>query len=242
MILELCLVPKNIIDNLLDSDINVASKNVKKVNFENKIKKNENLYPIINSTFKAKSKQEKAKNLYAWILHNVSGFETLENGEIISPLKNINILDFMQDIFSNSTKFSKEKLNLYKIFISIIDIPHFYIDNKIIKKYLFPNIINNDKEINISKTSKKRKIETILNKSPEKKIKNDEFSYENVNDDDDDITDEDNDYDGNETVKAEKYIDKKYRAYPGRIRKKTEKYGSGIKYTKRKPQIKWTIF
>ena len=155
---ELCLIPSNLVNDILNSDTSVAA-NIKKTDFvsNNNFTKRENLYPIIKSVLKTKVKLDKANNLYSWILKTYPEFEVSPSGDVIQPMKNINFLDFLRDIFSNSSQISKEKLNLYKIFTSIIDMPHYYVDNKLIKNYLYPNLTKN--EISFSKPNLKRKKE-----------------------------------------------------------------------------------
>ena len=154
---EMCLVPSNIVNELLNSDINVNA-NIKKTQSNDVLKDKKNLYPVIKNTFKSKNKINKANDLYSWILKNYPDFEVSNSGDVIQPIKNINFLEFMQDIFSNSIKtISNEKLNLYKIFTSIIDIPSMYIDNKSIKNYLYPNLLTFQKP-SIKKRKKEEKI------------------------------------------------------------------------------------
>ena len=146
------------VDKILSSDVNIKLKNKIDTN-SNQQKSNQNLYSAIDRLFKTPQKNANAKNLYSWILLNVKDFEALENGNVITPLKNINIFDFMKDIFSKTSKFTSEKLNIYKIFVSIIDLPSNFIENKSIREYLFPNIDKPSTSFVIPKFSpnKKRK-------------------------------------------------------------------------------------
>ena len=153
---EMCLIPSNLVNEMFNSDINVNA-NIKKTQSNVLPKDRNNLYSLIKNTFKSKNKLNKANDLYSWILKNYQDFEVSNLGDVIQPIKNIIFLEFMQDIFSTSNKkISKEKLNLYKIFTSIIDIPSMYIDNKLIKNFIHPNLLTFQKPSTI-----KRKKEEI---------------------------------------------------------------------------------
>ena len=138
MIQELCLIPKPIIDRiLLNTPDNVSIlKSEKKIISNNTIDfRNE-----IEFFFNVRQKRLKALDAYSWILKNVPGFEITPEGNVITPLKNINILHFLRDIYSGIKTFPKNKLDLYKIWISLIDFPNKFIDNDKIKDFVFSNI------------------------------------------------------------------------------------------------------
>ena len=252
---ELCLIPSNLVNDILNSDTSVAA-NIKKTDFvsNDNFTKRENLYPIIKSVFKTKAKLEKANNLYSWILKTYPEFEVSPSGDVIQPMKNINFLDFLRDIFSNSGNISKEKLNLYKIFTSIIDMPHYYIDNKLIKNYLYPNLTKN--EISFSKPNLKPNLKRKKEEDDELQFsENDDLKTMNLYDSDDDAymrapaKSQKKVSNSKDVEKLEKFIDKEYKiATPIRrvSARKRNKTGSGIFFTKVKPykkkQIKWLSF
>ena len=96
-----------------------------------------NLDHEIKKLFRSKEKYQKAINAYSWILSNVPGIEISENGQIISPMKSINILDFLKHIYSENKTFSNDILELYKIWIALIDFPQHFVNNLRIKNYAY---------------------------------------------------------------------------------------------------------
>ena len=243
---EMCIVPKNILQNLIESkEVNILQKNIKPElnlkNNENKINLESELKRIIKPKIKLK-----AIDLYNWIIRNVKELELQSNGDILSPIKNINLLTFIEDVYSNKKTFSKDTLNLYKVWVSYINLPHRYIQNNTIKNYIFPNLMS-DKELltdfasykKISDNKNKRKLSFSdpINIS-KKKIKND--------DDDDE-----NSIGLNETPpdarNLEKYINKKYNetvVTPAITRSRSKistnvNLGHGIIFTKSSPVYKW---
>ena len=240
---EMCIVPKNILQNLIESkEVNILQKNIKPElnlkNNENKI----NLESELKRIIKPKIKLEKAIDLYNWIIRNVKELELQSNGNILTPIKNINLLTFIEDVYSNKKTFSKDTLNLYKVWISYINLPHRYIQNNVIKNYIFPNLMN-DKELltdfaSFKKVSgnNKRKLSFSDPTNISKKNKN--------NDDEDSIGLNESPPD---TKNLEKYINKKYNETvitPARTRSKSKldtnvNSGHGIIFTKKKPVYKW---
>ena len=238
---EMCIIPKNIVDNIIESkEVNILRKNVMPT-LSHKQNVNEiNLEVDLKKIFKTKNKLEKALDLYSWILRNVQDLELQSNGNILSPIKNINLLNFIKDVYSNSKNFSKDLLNLYKVWVSYINLPDRYIENPTIKNYLFPNKADNENEIieapknrinkrkvsfsdptNISK-KEKRELENVKNKSLNIEISPD-------------------------TKKTERYINKKFKetfGTPVKTRSasssKNEVFsGHGVIFTKKKPVFKW---
>ena len=145
VIQEMCIVPKNILQNLIESkEVNILRKDVNPVTPENKNVNNINLENELKKSFTSKIKLEKALDLYSWILRNVKNLELQTNGDVLSPIRNINILNFIKDVYSNSKHFSKDTLNLYKVWVSYINLPDRYIENSTIKYHIFPNLMSDD--------------------------------------------------------------------------------------------------
>ena len=105
LIQEMCIIPKNILQNLIESkEVNILRKDVKPISSENKNVNNINLENELKKSFTSKIKLEKALDLYSWILRNVKNLELQTNGDVLSPIRNINILNFIKDVYSNSKK------------------------------------------------------------------------------------------------------------------------------------------
>ena len=169
---ELCLVPKNILEgvlaskesNLLRRDeisapFNTMSINNIKPNLENNLK---NIFPT-------KIKLDNALELYNWIYTNVKDLSLSVNGNVNSPLSNFNLIDFIKDVNSSTKNFTKDKLDLYKVWIAMIDLPMHFIKNDFIKNHIYPNHYS-EKDENLAK-SVKRKITFIKPISSSKKEK-----------------------------------------------------------------------
>ena len=238
---EMCIVPKNILQNLIESkEVNILQKNIKPElnlkNNENKINLESELKRIIKPKFKLK-----AIDLYNWIIRNVKELELQSNGDILSPIKNINLLTFIEDVYSNKKTFSKDTLNLYKVWVSYINLPHRYIQNNTIKNYIFPNLMS-DKEVltdfesykKVSGNKRKLSFSDPTNISKKNKNDNDENSI-GLNESPPDARN------------LEKYINKKYNetvVTPALTRSKSKintnvNLGHGIIFTKSRPVYKW---
>ena len=238
---EMCIVPKNILQNLIESkEVNILQKNIKPElnlkNNENKINLESELKRIIKPKIKLK-----AIDLYNWIIRNVKELELQSNGDILSPIKNINLLTFIEDVYSNKKTFSKDTLNLYKVWVSYINLPHRYIQNNTIKNYIFPNLMS-DKEVltdfesykKVSGNKRKLSFSDPTNISKKNKNDNDENSI-GLNESPPDARN------------LEKYINKKYNetvVTPALTRSKSKintnvNLGHGIIFTKSRPVYKW---
>ena len=232
MIKELCLVPRYLVDKCFKSDVNIIDKkNIGNSELVNDSEKN-NLYDEIKTVFKSKVKYDKVIETYKWIINNIEDLQTLKNGEVISPLRNFNLIQFFKDLYSNANKFSKEKLDLYKIWVSLISLPNNYIENKILKNYIYPNTVSNNltgtlKKDEIKIESKKRKSEYAYPSNKTKKSKDEDEKNSSI-------------------TRDEEFINQKYDLYTPRKRslrsnKKEEIIGSSFFITK-KPKIKWLIY
>ena len=146
---ELCLIPKSIVEKLIPSKPLVANDTSDNIKI---LEKKTNIFPSknhksdltleISKIFTSENKSQKALNVYSWMVNNTPDIEISANGQLIKPLKQINIFDFIKDIYSANKKFKKDKLELYKIFIAWIDLPSTFIDNITIKNYAFSEIKN----------------------------------------------------------------------------------------------------
>ena len=138
---ELCLVPKNILEDVLASKestllrrdeisapFNTMSINNIKPNLENNLK----------NIFSSKIKLDNALELYNWIYTNVKDLTLSVNGNVNSPLSNFNLIDFIKDVNSTTKNFTKDKLDLYKVWVAMIDLPIHFIKNEYIKKSYIP--------------------------------------------------------------------------------------------------------
>ena len=153
---ELCLVPKNILENILASkETNLLKKEVVDSPFDDKTSK-PNLENDIKNLFTMKIKVDNALNLYNWIYKNVKDLSLSSNGNVMSPLGNFNLIEFIKDVHSSTKNFTNDKLGLYKVWVAIIDLPIHFIKNEFIKNYIFPNHF--DKYDEISPKSNKRKL------------------------------------------------------------------------------------
>ena len=191
MVQEFCIIPKKIISNLMDNsyeknngdNISILKREKKTFNDSS----NQELKSDIKNIFiNNKVKLEKASNAYLWILNNVPGVEISSNGQVINPMKSINIIDFLKDIYSNAKNISKNKLDSYKIWISLIDFPEKFVDNIKIKDHVYGETRNITEIIK----GNKRKLPFHHNLTPH--IKKKEKIY-NKNDNDDDNYNDNND-------------------------------------------------
>jgi len=83
---ELCLVPKNILENILASkETNLLEKEVVDSPFDDKTSK-PNLENDIKTQFTTKIKVDNALNLYNWIYKNVKDLSLSSNGNVMSLL------------------------------------------------------------------------------------------------------------------------------------------------------------
>ena len=155
---ELCLVPKNILENVLASKestllrrdeisapFNTMSINNIKPNLENNLK----------NIFSSKIKLDNALELYNWIYTNVKDLTLSVNGNVNSPLSNFNLIDFIKDVNSSTKNFTKDKLDLYKVWIAMIDLPIHFIKNEYIKNHISPNYYS-EKDENLPKSAKRK--------------------------------------------------------------------------------------
>ena len=58
---------------------------------------------------------------------------------MLKPLSGINILDFLKDILSAIKSFPKDKLEKYKIFIALLNLPKEFLENKKILDFIYPH-------------------------------------------------------------------------------------------------------
>ena len=150
---ELCLIPKKIVNELLNKS------KIDPINTISIIKKQENIFSTkkpdlkneIKKIFKNQQKYEKATSAYNWFLSNVQGIEINDNGQVINPMKSINILDFLKHIYSESKTFQLDTLKLYKIWIALTDFPEKFVDNSKIKEYAYSEFLNLNKNNSQSK-------------------------------------------------------------------------------------------
>ena len=203
MVEELCLVPKRVINELIDSKTLASSQSKDEVtiqkrfvNIDKEKQTSLDLENEIKRLFKSRDKTEKALRTYSWISKNAPGVEILSNGHIIKPIQNINILDFFKDIYSSSKSISKETLNMYKILIALLDLPIEYIDNEKIKNF----VLDIKTPLNPA-TKRKLSSESSPNPSIKRKLP---FTTPAQDDDNNDNAD-------NKAVpQLEKYIDRQY--------------------------------
>ena len=189
---EFCIIPKQIVDRLSlpsKSTLNDTSDKIKILEKKTSVYPNENnkldLSLEISKLFTSKNKIKKALNVYSWMINNVPDIEISSNGQLIKPLKQINIFDFFRDIYSTNKHFSKDKLEIYKIFIAWTDLPNEFIDNVKIKNYVFSEVKNNISRIN-----------PIKRKLPFPNIRNPKIKKTNTDTDDGSNVDNNEDYDG----------------------------------------------
>ena len=178
MIVEYCLIPKSVVDkhglkhnNENKTEINIERTEITKLPYNSP---NDYRHPLDEQIKKSLSKKniDKTISLYNWLLENVQGLEYLKNGQLLSPIKDLNLIDFFKDIYSNKTKIPEEKINIYRLFASIISLPAYFIDNKFIKSKIYPNYDENGNNNNVVKSRKlKRKLESPSPENISKKIK-----------------------------------------------------------------------
>ena len=167
---ELCLVPKNILENVLASkETNLLRKDkiIAPFNTINTLKPN--LEGDLKKIFPTKIKLDNALELYNWIYTNVKDLSLSINGNVNSPLSNFNLIEFIKDVNSNTKNFSKDKLDLYKVWVAMIDLPINFIKNDFLKNHLFPNHYS-EKDEDLVKSAK-RKITFVKPVSSSKKEK-----------------------------------------------------------------------
>ena len=173
---ELCLVPKNILENILASrEVNLLKKEKLVSPFDNKISK-PNLENNIKSLFSGKIKLDSALNLYNWTVKNVRDLSLSSNGNVISPLANFNLIEFIKDVHSSSKNFTKDKLGLYKVWVAIVDLPIHFIKNEFIKNYIFPNHFDKNEQISPKTNKRKLIFENPINSPKREKIENENRS------------------------------------------------------------------
>ena len=172
VIQEFCLIPKKIINDLLNKS------KIDPINTISIIKKQENIFSSkkpdlkdeIKKIFKNQQKYEKAISAYNWFLSNVPGIEINENGQVINPMKTINILEFLKHIYSESKTFQVDTLKLYKIWIALTDLPEKFVENSRIKEYAYSEFLNLNKN---NSQSTKRKLPFSQMSTPKIAKKND---------------------------------------------------------------------
>lgn len=178
MIVEYCLVPKTLVEKqnlkndeekINDNEIAILKKEVTKLPYKSPNEYRSSLKEQITKSV-SKNKVEKAITLHNWLLENVQGLEYLKDGQLLSPINGVNLIEFISDIYSNKRIFPEEKTNIYRLFSSITSLPQYFIDNKFLKNKLYPNYdekIDND---TISET-RKRKLDFPSPENISKKIK-----------------------------------------------------------------------
>ena len=205
---ELCLVPKQVIDKML-LPVSTPPASPDKVSI---LKREERVLPNhkpsleaeINRLFTSKQKISKALETYSWILKYVPGVEISSKGHVMRPMKNINILDFLKDIYSGVKTFPKQKLEIYKIWIAITDIPAKFIENPRIRDFAFAETKNIPQSIKRKfpfkhargpNLAKKEKLEIERSLSDEGKNNLQSPGDDEDHDEDDDEEDDDDDDD-----------------------------------------------
>ena len=104
MIKEYCLVPKSIADKIMinkeDKDFHIINRfsETSDNNSEDQL----NLEELIKKNI-PKTKHEKSLSFYNF-LRNIPILEYLPNGELIAPIKNINLIEFIKDVVSNVSR------------------------------------------------------------------------------------------------------------------------------------------
>ena len=143
---DYCLIPKKIVKDILNKSSN---KNITSISLNNKpelISKKQSIdlkYNLpdfdfeISKLFVSPLKIKKAKNIYLWIKNNSPEIEISSNGNLIKPLDGINILTFLKDILSQIKTFPRDKLEKYRIFIALINIPKEFLENQIIRNFIY---------------------------------------------------------------------------------------------------------
>ena len=143
---DYCLIPKKLVKDLLNKNLN---KNITSVSLNNKpelISKKQNVdlkYNLpdldieISSLFTSSLKIKKAKNIYSWIKNNSPEIEISSNGNLIKPLDGFNILTFLKDILSQIKTFPKDRLEKYRIFIALINLPKEFLENQTIRNFIY---------------------------------------------------------------------------------------------------------
>ena len=143
---DYCLIPKKIVKDILNKNLN---KNITSVSLNNKpelISKKQSIdlkYNLpdfdieISNLFFSPLKIKKAKNIYLWIKNNSPEIEISSNGNLIKPLEGVNILTFLKDILSQIKTFQRDKLEKYRIFIALINIPKEFLENQTIRNFIY---------------------------------------------------------------------------------------------------------
>ena len=141
-----CLIPKKIVNDIINKNSDETDNsnplnsapvviNKKQSIFSEKILPD--LNEEISSLFTSPIKIKKAKNIYLWIKNNSPEIEISSNGNLIKPLDGINILTFLKDILSQIKTFPRDKLEKYRIFIALINIPKEFLENQIIRNFIY---------------------------------------------------------------------------------------------------------
>ena len=143
---EYCLIPKKIVKDILNKN---SDKNITPVSLVNKpellnkkqgVVSRHNLPDLdeeISSLFSSPIKIKKAKNIYFWIKNNSPEIEISPNGNLIKPLEGVNILNFLKDILSGVKNFHKDKLEKYRIFIALLNLPKEFLENEKIRNFIY---------------------------------------------------------------------------------------------------------
>ena len=153
---EYCLIPKKIVNDIINKNsdeidnsnpLNSAPVviNKKQSIFSEKILPD--LNEEISSLFTSPIEIKKAKNIYLWIKNNSHDIEISSNGDMIAPLKDINILDFLKDILSGIKNFTYDKLEKYRIFVALLNLPKEFLQNETIHNFIYSDEKKNKKKV-----------------------------------------------------------------------------------------------
>ena len=145
---EFCLIPKKLVESL---NLNKSGQNRKENVYI--LNKTTSVLPYIKpSEYRIdlkdqlktilKSKFDKGYSLYLWLKENETNLEYMKNGDLIAPISNLNIINFINDAVSKSKSLTQEQMNKYKLFTNIVNLPEYFIENEKMKEYLYPNSIS----------------------------------------------------------------------------------------------------
>ena len=178
MITEYCLIPRPLVEKKIltsnekeknENEISVSRKEITKLPYKSPTEYRSSLKELITKSI-SKNKIDKAISLHNWLLENVQGLEYLKDGQLLSPIKGLNLIQFIKDVFSNKRVIPEKKTNIYRLFSSITSLPEYFIDNKFLKSKLYPNY---DEKIdnNITSEPRKRKLDSPSPVRVSKKIR-----------------------------------------------------------------------
>ena len=168
MIKEFCLVPQTIINNLklnqtnqnVEDKIRVIDKKTSFLPYTDPSEYRIDLKDQLRSTLKTKF--DRGYALYLWLKENEKHLEYLKNGDMITPISNINLISFINNSVSKTKSISQDNLDKYKSFVNMVNLPEYFIENTKLKEYLFPNAVSFKKDSN--KTGKINKRTLPVNK------------------------------------------------------------------------------